>query len=71
MVDFSSAKAGKHGACKAFIVGVDIFSGKKYEGIAPTTATVQVPNVIKKEYAIADISGDHFVSRIMDDKTID
>lgn len=33
---------------------------------------MQVPNVTKKEYAIADISeGDYFVSRIMDDGTID
>jgi translation initiation factor 5A len=71
VVDFSTAKPGKHGACKAVIVGVDIFTNKKYEDSAPTTATVQVPNVVKKEYAVADVSGDYFVSRIMDDRTID
>lgn len=32
---------------------------------------MQVPNVLKKEYAIADISEDHFVSRIMEDGTVD
>jgi hypothetical protein len=32
---------------------------------------MQVPNVTKKEYAVADISADYFVSRIMDDGTID
>jgi hypothetical protein len=32
---------------------------------------MQVPNVTKKEYGVADISGDNFVSRIMEDGTID
>ena len=32
---------------------------------------MQAPKVTKKEYAIAEISADHFVSRILDDSTID
>ena len=31
---------------------------------------MQAPNVTKKEYAIAEISADHFFSRILDDSTI-
>lgn len=71
VIEYSTAKPGKHGSSKATIVGIDIFTNKKYEDTAPTSATMQVPNVTKKEYAVADISGDHFVSRIMDDGTID
>lgn len=71
VTEYSTAKPGKHGSAKATIVGIDIFTNKKYEDTAPTSATMQVPNVTKKEYAIADISADHFVSRIMDDGTID
>lgn len=71
VIEYSTAKPGKHGSSKATIVGIDIFTNKKYEDTAPTSATMQVPNVTKKEYAVADISADHFVSRIMDDGTID
>jgi translation initiation factor 5A len=45
VTEYSTAKPGKHGASKATIVGVDIFSNKKYEDTAPTSATVFMPNI--------------------------
>jgi translation initiation factor 5A len=45
VTDFSTAKPGKHGAAKAAIVGHDIFTNKKYEDTAPTSATLYVPNI--------------------------
>ena len=49
-VDYSTSKAGKHGAAKAHIVGVDIFTAKKIEESTGTGAQVEIPDVKKKEY---------------------
>lgn len=43
VVEYSTAKTGKHGSAKANITGVDIFTSKKYEMFAPTSATAQEP----------------------------
>lgn len=43
VVDYSTAKTGKHGSAKANITGIDIFTSKKYEMFAPTSATAQEP----------------------------
>jgi len=45
VIDYSTAKPGKHGSAKASIVGTDIFTGKKYEDSWPTSAGVMIPNV--------------------------
>ena len=47
VTEYSTAKPGKHGSAKATIVGVDIFTAKKYEDSCPTSATVRVPVVSK------------------------
>ncbi len=71
VTEYSTAKPGKHGASKATIVGVDIFTNKKYEDTYPTSATMRVPIVTKIEYEVADIDDDsHFVSYIQEDGTI-
>jgi translation elongation factor IF5A len=67
VTEYSTAKPGKHGSAKATIVGLDIFTGKKVEDTAPTAATVQIPNVTKVEYEVADIAEDDFVSVILPD----
>lgn len=58
--DYSTAKPGKHGSAKATIVGIDIFTGKKYEDGGPTASNIMVPNVVKKEYEIIDINEDGY-----------
>ena len=67
VIEYSTAKPGKHGAAKATIVGIDIFTNKKYEDAFPTSATVQVPIVKKFEYEVADVDEDDFVSAILED----
>lgn len=62
VTQYSTAKPGKHGSAKATIVGIDIFTNKKYEDTAPTSATMYVPNVTKVEYEVLDIDEDGFVS---------
>jgi len=62
----STSKTGKHGSAKCNFTAVDIFTGKKYEEIIPSTATALVPNVVRKEYSLVDINADGYCS-LMDD----
>jgi translation initiation factor 5A len=60
--DYSTAKPGKHGSAKATIVGIDIFTGKKYEDGGPTASNIMVPEVSKKEYEVLDVNEDGYAS---------
>ena len=62
----STSKTGKHGSAKCNFTAVDIFSGKKYEDIQPSSASVDIPFVKNKEYSLIDISEDDFLT-LMDE----
>lgn len=61
-MEISTSKTGKHGHAKAVIVGVDIFTDKKYEDGGPTSHNIDVPIVTRTEYTLIDIANDGFVS---------
>lgn len=63
----STSKTGKHGHAKCNFTAIDIFTGKKYEDIIPSTHTAHVPNVVRKEYSLVDITEDGFVSLMGED----
>jgi translation initiation factor 5A len=63
----STSKTGKHGHAKCNFTAIDIFTGKKYEDIIPSTHTAHVPNVVRKEYSLVDISADGYTS-LMDEE---
>merc|ERR1712037_685372 len=50
--EVSTSKTGKHGHAKAHIVALDIFTGKKYEDLCPTSHNLEVPFVKRTEYQL-------------------
>jgi translation initiation factor 5A len=67
VMEMSTSKTGKHGHAKVHLVGLDIFTGKKYDDICPSTHNVQVPNVTRKELEVFDLSEDGYFSLLTEE----
>ena len=62
IISITTSKTGKHGHAKANITGLDIFTGKKYMDISPTSHTMTQPVVKNTSYSLCDISDDGMAS---------
>lgn len=58
IVEFEKSKPGKHGAAKARIVGISVFTGQKKSIISPVDAKVNVPVIEKRTAQVISVSGD-------------
>ena len=66
VAEVSTSKTGKHGHAKATIVGIDIFTGKKYETICPTSHSVETPVIKREEWQVTDMDDEGFLTLMND-----
>ncbi len=67
-MEVTTFSPGKHGHAKAHMVGMGIFTGKKYEETFQTSHNMEVPVVTKTEYALINLNAETgAVSLLKDD----
>merc|ERR1712006_11115 len=66
VVSVSISKTGKHGHAKANIVGLDVFTGKKYNEISPTSHNMTAPAMFRSEWQLTDIEQPAGTMTLMD-----
>merc|ERR1719181_2075728 len=58
VIDVSISKTGKHGHAKANITGLDVFTGRKYVEISPTSHNMTAPTMFRSEYQMVSVNRD-------------
>jgi translation initiation factor 5A len=58
VVEVSISKTGKHGHAKANITGLDVFTGRKYVEISPTSHNMTAPTMFRSEYQMVSVNRD-------------
>jgi translation initiation factor 5A len=67
IVEITFSKNGKHGHSKANYIAADIFNGKRYDDVCPSSRIVFCPVVTLTQYTLMDISEDKYMQLMSDD----
>lgn len=67
VVEVARSKQGKHGSAKVSITALDIFTGRKYEDLYPSSKNVEVPEVMKIELEVQAIENNRLVVKQLKD----
>jgi translation initiation factor 5A len=70
VVEITHSKPGKHGHSKVHLVGIDIFTGRRYEDVRPIGHMIMVPNVTKKDYLVVNIEEDRYMTLLNEDTCV-
>jgi translation initiation factor 5A len=49
------------------LIGIDIFTGRRYEDVRPSGHVIQVPNIRKKDYLVVNIDDDNYITLLNED----
>jgi translation initiation factor 5A len=66
IVEMSTSPTGKHGHAKVNLVGIDIFTNKKYQDVCASSHNMEVPIVAREKYVLTNISDNGFVSLLLE-----
>ena len=69
VIDIALIKRGKWGNPRAYITVMNISTRKKYQDICNSKSKIEIVIAPKKEYQLADIGSDGFVTLILEDGT--
>jgi translation initiation factor 5A len=67
VVEVLHSSPGKHGHAKVHLVGIDIFTGRRYECVQPCGQMIRVPNTKKTDYLLIDIDNENYLSLLNED----
>merc|ERR1712072_538442 len=62
--DVSVSKTGKHGHAKCKFAASDIFTGNTCEELCPSTHSIDVPVVKKKDWSITGLDGEYVLPKV-------
>ncbi|CAF3404524.1 unnamed protein product [Rotaria socialis] len=67
VIEVTYSKSGKTGHSRVYLIGIDIFADRRYEGVCLSKDVIKVSNVSKKAYLLVDIDKDGYVTLLNED----